>query len=772
MANALLSLFTILAFISPAQAVSKTSCLSFYKPEFTGHSLSLLGRSSQELGLRLSEYGSTRDKTDLERGLTTNYSRISLKKALATTEGAKALLKHLLRLKVVTNTAADPIYAKFLLLAENKDIYLNNDRLHNDPEVVKYLENMKYKKLATQMKARPVLTALNEAERAQNLYFLFLSVFQSIKDHDVESRDAINAGITEIGRARERGHTLIEAIDTGMSSLKAYGTYIPRRIEIPEFIDTAAEFVPLNIGKILLTGVRHALHLYAGGSSREQKQQIFELGTEPALKSLVKGSEFFVFQKSDPRELKTKVDSFLKKFSNTTHLNTPEFAKAAIAAYPEIALVARAQKKLGRGASSKMITDGVYGTYPYDTYVRLSRMAMVLKIIQGQEQSLAALPHLRLADAKKLRQELVNDLSLKTGDRINLSALDRFFVFLNLDSIADSADSFIKQFDLEHSLSQRFGNLDKEKRISEILRRYKLASYSFARLSKNDQDLLFDALELSRQYNVIQVNRGELGAESLTHLSTHSNAETWQTLSLTYFSSMLTFAAEGPANHLAAGRLVTLNHEAFEQWDRAAELLYRSTADRTHSSKLSSPTDKSDERLRDEQHSIIQRKGLRLPESTPQEMVRLALLFDVKFNSELKALMDSFAALSEQNKVTIASMLGDHNIRWFHLSKTLVAIYKQTLNQASERFGIDTPISQKLKVSFDTALQQLVKFSALVDDNVAVNNLIVNQGKNTANVSLAPYYKLLETRGLQSIIQSHPVLNEAEGNGGLIITVP
>lgn len=764
MVKALPILFTILAFTSSIQAGPKTSCLSFYSPNYAGQSLSLLGRSSQELGLRLSEYGSTRDKTDLERGLTTNYSRISLRKALATTEGAKALLSHLLRLKVVTNTAADPIYAKFILLSENNEIYLNRDKPHGDPAVVTYLENMKYKKLATQTNARPVLTPLNESDRAQNLYFLFLSVFQSIKDHDVESRDAINAGITEIGRARERGQSLIESIDTGMSSLKAYGTYIPRRIEIPEYIDTAAEFIPLNIGKILLTGVRHALHLYAGGSAREQKQQIFELGTEPALKTLVKESEFFVFQKNDPRDLKSKAESFLKKFTNTTDFNTPEFAKAAIAAYPEINLVARAQKKLGRSASSKMITDGVYGTYPYDTYVRLSRMAMVLKIIQGQEQSQNALPHLRLADTKKLRQELLNDLILKTGETINLDALDRFFVFLNLDSIADSADSFIKQFDLEHSLSQRFGNLDKEKRISEILRRYKLASYSFARLSNADQDLLFDALELARQYNVIQVNRGELGAESLTHLTT----ETWQTLSLTYFSAMLTFAAEGSPNHLASGRLVTLNHETFEQWDRAAELLYRSTSYR----KSSTTTRSSDERLHEEQRSMMERKGIHVPESTPQEMVRLALLFDIKFNSELNALMESFAGLSPKNKEIAISMLSDHNIRWFHLSKTLVAISKQTLAQTGAQQGANLTISQKLKLSYDVALQQLVKFGTLVDDNVTVNNLIFNQGKNTANVSLAPYYKLLETRGLQAVIQSNPVLNEAEGNAGLIITVP
>lgn len=764
--KALTVLFTVLLFLYPSFGAKKiTLCTAFYTNNTPIKFISILGRTTDEKGLRISGYGSTRETTDLERGLTTNYSRISLRKALGTTGGAKAMLEHLIRLGVVEATASDPVYAKFILLAENKNISFTDEKPHENKEVNKYLANRKYKKMAEQLGARPMLAAVSELDRNQNLYFLFLSVFQSIKDHDVESRDAINASLTEIGRARERGQPLIESINLGMSSLKAYATYIPQRIEIPDYVDTAVGFIPLNVGTIALEGIRQALNFYSGGSNREQKQQVFEVGKEPALKALVKGSEYFVFHKNDPRELKRKVDQFLNYYTKaSTHdYFTPEFAKAAIEAYPELTLVARAQKKLSRGVTSKLITDGVFGTYSYDTYVRLARMVIVLKSCQGQD----VLPHLRLEDSKKMRKELIKDLGLMADGKFNLKALDRFFVFLNLDGIADSADSFIKQFDIEHSLTQRFGNLDKEKRIGEILKRYKLASYSFARLPEDDQKMLFDALDLARQYNVLQVNRGELGAESLTHLAT----ETWNTLSMTYLSALVTFASEGTHGNLATGRYVSLDHEAFKQWDRAAELLFRSTSHKISDNR----EDNSDRRLKDDQSLMLNSKGLKVPETASQEMVRMALLFDTKLNVEVEALLDGFTSLPESKQEKIKLLLRNNTVRWFHLSKTLNKIAKQKFHEISAEGSTDTgdtvSVKQRLSQSYNVALVQLAKFSDIVEDNAMVTSVIANQGKAVVNISLGPYFNLLSTRGLHSVSQSNPTLGEAEG-GGLVITVP
>ncbi|MES3036714.1 MAG: hypothetical protein V4736_02295, partial [Bdellovibrionota bacterium] len=491
-------------------------------------------------------------------------------------------------------------------------------------------------------------------------------------------------------------------------------------------------------------------------------EKIHEIGKEPMQRTLVEESQYLVFKNRDPRQLQAKVKVFMDKYTKCTSevLFSTQFAMEAIDAYPEIGLASRAQKKISRGVNAKKMITGVFGTHSYDTYVRLARMAITFQILQSDH----VLPHLPRAETRRLQRELYKDIGLQGPNGVDAQALDRFFVLLNLDSISNAIDPFINAFDIEHNLSQRFGTLDKEKRTIEILRRYRLSSYSFARLPVDQQNRILEALELSRQYNVMQITKGELAADSLVNLSSVK----LETLMMTYMNGLLTFAAEGQPSDLAQGRLVKLNRETYTLWESAAELMYKSTKAKSENVDLSGDTQV--ERLREQQRTYLTQRGLKGINSKQQEKVRLALLFDTKLNIQLKTLMESYDQLPQDKRNDVDMLLSNNSIRWFHLSKTLTQLTTEALRQVSgENPNLSAP--EKLKIAYGITLTQLAKFSRILDDNEAINSGLEISKNNMVSISLAPYLGLLKSRGVRAMENSWPVLSDVEG-GGLVITVP
>ena len=537
----------------------------------------LFGADYIDGALKISSDGTSPTFTAIENKiLPTIFSKRGLRELIKVPGAPQELVKMLVRIGAIRADALDPYYPELILAADNLPVNLLGP--HDDPAVEKFLEVKNYLKRAEERGEERTLPKAYEKERNDFIYWKALKALDKIQDEDERSRDAIVATFTEIARIGEDGRRYtpeqrLEKIKLLLdaTNLKGKTVVIPAEIRLREVIQGGiAEVPPMGL---VSTVVQKLANLVArrdrqiktetvdAGNVDRRTNPVAKLILENDLKEEVPGSYRVGFFQRDPLNLQKPALDFIAKYTDRTQnvsLFSVQFADEMEAAYDELRTVRNRPgvEDLAVGIQGQYVDEGPFGPGTYEGYKVMSRAALTMAMIRGDSEYF---PHITTDEFNSLRQGFLTDLGFLQDGKLSAKAIDSYFVFLLLDTLGRGKSELLDAMEAEHKFIAQIGP-DYERRSLAILKKYRLASHSFARLDDDEQAKIIHRYEFIYLYNSGQIIRLEGGRESFQHFT---DAHEGDAAALLYRSFLGFSALPGSAREMGSS---TLTSVTLKQW--------------------------------------------------------------------------------------------------------------------------------------------------------------------------------------------------------------
>ncbi len=485
------------------------------------------------------------------------FNRAAFEGLLATLRSPELSLRflnHLTRVGLVRAENKDPIYAKFKLLAENKN--LNVLEPSADPIVQSYLK--KFRKTALAGKIDPELNPVSPRLRLHILITMVAQSFEKLDPSKVDSIEVLKTVFMEVNRLKIDKKLDAENFDFTWAALSGFAKFKIADLAVPEYVTFFSGFVPILGPLNSAISIWNAVNRNVSKAKLIKDQFIEVTSAQPWQRMTPKTLEI-VYSRRDIYDLKPKAIALIKKYADRrSALFSPEFANEFVAAYPELTLL------FNRESTDNKITSP-FGEWPAEVQQVFYRSAFLIALYKNDSKPFSKLSRAEFAD---LRYRTFSNLGLLDDGVITEEEIDLLMTFFVTDILGRANSPLIDAVEEDFNVSKIVGNYDFERRSAFLLKRYTLLSYSFARQKNVDQQLILSLLDGVFTFNLEHILRLDASAASFETLKQLDK----RTLNFLFYRNLLSFAGHGSSSELGSYSQ-RLTSEQLQLWMKLKALL-------------------------------------------------------------------------------------------------------------------------------------------------------------------------------------------------------
>ncbi len=464
---------------------------------------------------------------------------------------------HMERLGLIRAHVSDPHYAKMKLLAANAEIDVTGD--FADPVIQAYLKPLRKRALNNQID--PFLSPVSERQRLNALLSMFAKSLENLDPQKADSLEAIKTVLMEVQRLHIEGRLNPKRLETTLASLSGFARYKVRDLKVPLIVSYVTGFVPV-VGPVVGSVISAWNHIYEQASRHQHlvKDLFIEVTKRPIWQKMEPKTLEIVFGKRDYRDLKPRAYRLIENFGQRESLFTPEFAQEFLHAYPEVGLLF--------ANADEDVTESPFGHYHPEVQHVLYRSALLLALYKNDFRAFSKISR---QEFSLLRRKMFGSLGLLDDGVITTDEIDLLLTFFVTDVLGRAQGALVDAVDEDFHVSRVVGHYDYERRAAFLLKRYTLLSYSFARQTNANQQLILSLLDGVFTLNLEHILRLDASAASFDALKELGR----RNLSFLFYRNLLTFA--GGAHERNSTHSENLNSTEYARWMALKKILDRAT---------------------------------------------------------------------------------------------------------------------------------------------------------------------------------------------------